>query len=223
MVKRVKNYFGFDWGYIAGKSDKGETAHETASREMWEEIGIRQYPQHIHSLSEYGIKSPPDPFTIFITSIPKEIPLTIKVDEIKEAKWFPIHNLPESRPMSEDAVIQSIISVVKSILLLPYRQNVQFWCYRKDGKILLLDESTTDEVYWKFPQGGIESNETHEKAITRELEEELNIKTFQILSKAKYINRYNWPPTLLVKGFRGQEQHIYLVYLPHPKEVKPNK
>lgn len=223
MLKRIKNEFGFDWGYVTGKTEENETPHQTALREMKEEIGVEQTPVHILPLTEFGISVNPATFSTFVTTIPMDTLLELAHDEISETKWFSIHQLPESRPKGEDSVIQEIVAFIQPFLLRPYRPNVQFWCFRNDGKLLLLDESDDKEVYWKFPQGGIEAGETNEEAIKRELKEEIHVETFQIRAKVAYVNRYNWPPSLLqTKNYRGQEQHIYLVYLPKPDEVKPN-
>ncbi len=223
MLRRVKNTFGFDWGYVAGKSDGNETPLETAVREMREEIGVEQNAGHVLPLSEFDIHMDTKQFTVFVTTIPIDTPLTIAEKEIHEYKWFPLAQLPESRPKEEDQIIQRVVAFIQPLLQRPYRQNVQFWCFRNDGKILILDESKEDEIYWKFPQGGKEGNETNEETIQRELMEELHVHTFQIIGKSSETNRYNWPPSLSrTRTYRGQEQSVYLVYLPKPEEVKPN-
>lgn len=224
MLRRVKNTFGFDWGYVAGKSDENETPEQAAQRELREEIGVEQNPGHILPLSEFNIQADTKQFTIFVTTIPIDTPFTIAEKEIHEYKWFSLAQLPESRPKEEDKIIQQVVEYIQPLLQRPYRQNAQFWCFRDDGKILILDESKKDSEYWKFPQGGMEGNETSEETIQRELMEELHVRTFEIIGKSREKNKYNWPPSLSkTRTFRGQEQTTYLVYLPQPEEVNPNE
>ncbi len=62
-----------------------------------------------------------------------------------------------------------------------YRNSVVGIIKRKDGKVLItfnkrinsLDKNHIDQNSYKFPQGGIDSNETPKHAIIRELQEEL--------------------------------------------------
>ncbi len=104
---------------------------------------------------------------------------------------------------------------------LPYRQNVQMILFNPEGKLLVNDESKPNEVYWKFPQGGIEKGETNEKAIARELKEELNITHYQIIQKLSFTHRYDWDAERQkIHTFRGQEQHIYLVKPLKLSEIK---
>ncbi len=62
-----------------------------------------------------------------------------------------------------------------------YRNSVVGIIKRKDGKVLItfnkrinsVDKNNIDQNSYKFPQGGIDSNEKPEHAIIRELKEEL--------------------------------------------------
>jgi putative (di)nucleoside polyphosphate hydrolase len=88
--------------------------------------------------------------------------------------------------------------------------------------LLLIHEKGEKETYWKFPQGGIEKGEKAEDTIRRELREEVGITDYQILAKSAYIHRYDWPEEMQKrKGYRGQEQHVYLISATHPKQAKP--
>ena len=107
---------------------------------------------------------------------------------------------------------------------LSYRQNVSMLVFRSDGKVLVNYEKGEREERWKFPQGGVEDGETLEQTIKRELLEEVNLSHYSILAQAKYIHHYDWPEdTQKRKGFRGQEQHTFLVYSEKPDEAKSNE
>lgn len=89
------------------------------------------------------------------------------------------------------------------------------------GKVLIIREKGEKETIWKFPQGGVEKNESEVQTIARELKEEVNIQHYQIIQKAKYTHRYDWPTDIQQrKGFRGQEQSIYLILAQKPKEAR---
>jgi 8-oxo-dGTP pyrophosphatase MutT (NUDIX family)/aminoglycoside phosphotransferase (APT) family kinase protein len=106
----------------------------------------------------------------------------------------------------------------------PYRKNISVMIFRQDGKILMIKEKGETRTTWRFPQGGIESGESQAETIKRELREEVGIQSFQILKKANYVNRYDWPTEMQErKGFRGQEQRTYHIYTEKPSEARPKE
>ena len=114
----------------------------------------------------------------------------------------------------------------KDFRKLPYRNNVCALII-KDSKFLVVQNKSYKENEWKFLSGGINKNETEEKALLRELKEELRTKNFHILFKSKYKNVHDWPIELIKKRysrFRGQKQTIFFVnFLGKYSEIKINK
>jgi len=111
----------------------------------------------------------------------------------------------------------------QSIRNLPYRKNVSCVLF-KDNKYLLVQLADWKENWWKFPQGGIEENEAEEDAIKRELQEELNISKFKIVTRSNQTNLYDWPEEIVIKRglrWRGQNQTFYLIeYLGDNSDIK---
>jgi putative (di)nucleoside polyphosphate hydrolase len=68
---------------------------------------------------------------------------------------------------------------------------------------------------WQMPQGGVEKNENYLNAMKRELYEETNIKSIEILKEFDEWMEYELPKNLLGliwKGkFRGQKQKWFVV------------
>lgn len=100
-----------------------------------------------------------------------------------------------------------------------FRKNVSAVVIWK-GKVLITKKPNRES--WQFPQGGIEDDETDEKAILRELREELNITNAQIVGKSKFVHQYDWPPEKQKQtGLQGIRQGIYYVQLlDDPKTMK---
>lgn len=122
--------------------------------------------------------------------------------------------------------------MVSTINKLPFRDNVAGIVYKKD-KYLLLQRIDWEDKYWKFPQGGVETGETDEQAISRELLEELGTNKFRILKKSSVTNTYDWDTESVIKAgnrWRGQIQRFFIVEFTGndldirlPKEIKTYK
>lgn len=116
---------------------------------------------------------------------------------------------------------------------LPYRQAVIGIVVDDDKKFLVAQAVTYGKNDWRFPGGGIKKNETLEKSVLRELEEELGVNNFEIVKKANFINRYEWPDNVMEREFkkkgimhRGQEQISFLIKFKGKKEdikIKPEE
>ncbi len=109
---------------------------------------------------------------------------------------------------------------------LPYRKNVSCIVF-KNNKFLLVQLHGWPDNFWKFPQGGISTNELEKTAARRELIEELGTDKFKFIRKSIYKNKYDWTDDavkLAGKRWRGQIQKFFLVeYLGDNKDIKINK
>lgn len=66
---------------------------------------------------------------------------------------------------------------------------------------------------WQLPQGGIEEGEDPQKALFREVKEEIGIEHFEILASSKEPYFYDFPKDAsfdLSKKFSGQKQYWFL-------------
>jgi 8-oxo-dGTP diphosphatase len=96
MVERVKR-FDFDWGFLCGKFEEGEDKFDCVKREIKEELGL----ENLDLKELKKVKHEKDGETYyhyyFYTTIPENTPLKLQKKEIKQAKWFYLNELPESR------------------------------------------------------------------------------------------------------------------------------
>ncbi|MDI3496530.1 MAG: putative (di)nucleoside polyphosphate hydrolase [Patescibacteria group bacterium] len=96
---------------------------------------------------------------------------------------------------------------------LPYRNNVCCIVYSGEEFLLLQDKGWPIN-WWKFPQGGINVEETLEQAALRELKEETGSYDFKIIGISKNSNIYDWnDESVRLAGYRwrGQNQKYLLV------------
>ena len=95
-----------------------------------------------------------------------------------------------------------------------YRPNVGIIVANPAGQVLWAKRRGQDA--WQFPQGGINSGESIEEALFRELDEEIGLqpKQVEIISSTRGWLRYRLPKRLLrnnSKSFVGQKQKWYLL------------
>lgn len=97
---------------------------------------------------------------------------------------------------------------------LPLRPNVCMLLYNSKYQ-LFLGERYGQPGIWQFPQGGVESEESLEENVERELKEELGIESKHIgtLLKLKATNEYEFfnPPKYAKGRWRGQSQTFWAV------------
>jgi len=110
--------------------------------------------------------------------------------------------------------------------LRPYRPNVACCIINEEGKLLVcrrkrsekLTEASNNEVnHWQIPQGGIDIGETPQKAVKREMMEEVGLSNFEILGSVSNAYTYEWPleisRNLYGGNFRGQSQSIFYLQI----------
>ena len=110
---------------------------------------------------------------------------------------------------------------------LPMRQGVGIIILNKDNKVFVGKRKDNPLDKWQMPQGGIDQNETPLIAMKRELVEETNIKSIEVLKEIENWLEYELPPNLLGKiwkgKFRGQKQKWFIVkFLGQDKEIDLN-
>lgn len=102
-----------------------------------------------------------------------------------------------------------------------YRPNVAALILNTDGSLLICERSTIPGA-WQFPQGGVDTGETLEQALYREVKEEVGLqpKDYDVVHRLDGY-RYLYPKDVRDKklrkhGSHGQEQTYFLCHL------KPN-
>jgi putative (di)nucleoside polyphosphate hydrolase len=93
----------------------------------------------------------------------------------------------------------------------PYRPCVVGVFRDATGQVLVGKRRNLDS--WQFPQGGIDSGESPEEALYREILEELGNNRFRILYASSKTITYDFPVDLHSKishKFRGQRQYWFL-------------
>ena len=88
-----------------------------------------------------------------------------------------------------------------------YRKNVGIILFNSDGKVLLAERNQDKITYkWQFPQGGVDTGETTDTAVLRELFEETGIKKAKIVYKDNVWRAYKFPAEL---KFSAKKAHDY--------------
>ena len=96
-----------------------------------------------------------------------------------------------------------------------YRPNVAMVVLNSKNKVLICRRTNTKT--WQFPQGGVDDNENLEKAMYRELLEEVGLRKddVQYIGESDDTIIYDIPKTIRSKvlggNFKGQEQKWFLL------------
>lgn len=102
-----------------------------------------------------------------------------------------------------------------------FRPNVAAILLNMDNEMLIAERAHI-RGSWQFPQGGVDSGESFEEALLREVEEEIGVKPRQIqILDHKSGYRYEFPKDRLKYGvFGGQEQVYFLCrFLGHDQDI----
>ncbi len=110
---------------------------------------------------------------------------------------------------------------------LPYRKAVTGYVIDDAKNFLLIQNLKYQKSHWRPPGGGIDKGEKPEKAILRELKEELATDKFEIITRGELINRYDWGEKLIADykyQWRGAERIQFLIKFTGKKgEIRINK
>lgn len=173
----------------------------------------------------------------------EEIHLPEEVSErVKKGEWFGkvIRDYAKDHEIDQDlitrlslftrAIQNTYAEYLKKYGNLGYRDKVSGVVTNNNGKLLMVQLTTYGEDQWNFPGGGIEDNESEEKTILRELKEELGTDKFKIVDKSKHIEKYDYPPFVIIKRlkaeertWRGQRVRYFLInFLGGDEDLKPD-
>ena len=107
---------------------------------------------------------------------------------------------------------------------LPLRIGVGIVVLNKEDKVFVAKRIDNPGDYWQMPQGGVDKGEDFLIAAYRELNEETNIKSVEVIKEFDGLITYELPDHLLGiiwKGkYRGQKQKWFLMrFIGEDKEI----
>ncbi len=92
-----------------------------------------------------------------------------------------------------------------------YRPNVAAILRKPSGEIFIAERLTVENA-WQFPQGGVDDGESMQRALVRELEEEIGVTENLItIVKEKGGYRYAFPKGRLKYGIYGGQDQTYFL------------
>lgn len=91
-----------------------------------------------------------------------------------------------------------------------YRKNVVGFIFNNQKQVLIVNRAG-EEDFWGLPQGGVDSGENRDDAILREMKEETNISSVDIIEKFENIYKYKWFSGYNHTGYKGQRQSLYIL------------
>lgn len=91
LLARSPHFYPGMYSVLAGFVEPGESAEDTITREVYEEVGLQ-----VHNLRYYGSQSWPFPDSFMIGFVADYLSGEIVIDnhEIEDARWFNVNNLP---------------------------------------------------------------------------------------------------------------------------------
>ena len=110
---------------------------------------------------------------------------------------------------------------------LPYRPCVGMAVFNRKGRVFIGrringPEHVDDTHAWQLPQGGIESGETPEQAVWRELWEETGLtkRDVRLVEQPPHWTIYEWPADMRTSDRIGQA-HRWFFFEPLDNDVTP--
>ncbi|GGO61960.1 NUDIX hydrolase [Microbacterium nanhaiense] len=83
--RAAEKTFPFAWEISAGSALAGETSREAASRELYEEVGVRCEPSDLTPIGR--VIEPTAFFDLYATVVDGDVDIVLDPDEVADARW----------------------------------------------------------------------------------------------------------------------------------------
>lgn len=108
-----------------------------------------------------------------------------------------------------------------------YRPAVGMMILNAENKIFVGQRLDNKEIAWQMPQGGIAPHEDTDRAMLRELREEIGTQNVEIIVKSKNWYKYDLPTEIAARlwngKYKGQKQIWYVLrFRGEDKEINVN-
>lgn len=105
-----------------------------------------------------------------------------------------------------------------------YKPTVSAIILNKNKEVLLTHNKSHGPDFWKFPQGGVENDESLEEAIRREMNEELGLNDLLILKESSVEYKYLWPAHVQeIKGYMGPQITFFYIQIDDDNKLIPDQ
>jgi 8-oxo-dGTP diphosphatase len=181
MVRQYVQRGDIVWNFPGGGIEEGESPEEACIREVKEETGLNVVINRLLHVKN-------EKYSFHCEVIGGELFLDKTLEEnadIMEIAWVHIHD-----ERKQDTYTKPFFELIKKELM---RDRVHA-AIIKNESILMVHEIRGDRDYWTLPGGAIESGESHEEAVIREVREETNleVRVIRPISKLNYSQGYDF-------------------------------